>query len=72
MVQVRYPHTEAKNHLAGIQALTNVAPLAANEAFNGTDKARIGFHNDCFLASADDYGTYEGLWKFSNGKKIRI
>lgn len=31
-------------------------------------RARIGFHNDCFLASADDYGTYDGshdvaFWK---------
>ena len=24
------------------------------------DLDRIGFHNDCFLASADDFGTYDG------------
>ncbi len=33
-------------------------PLTPEEAFSGTRKARIGAHNDCFLASATDYGTY--------------
>ena len=33
-------------------------PLTLAEAFSGTKKARTGAHNDCFLASATDYGTY--------------
>jgi hypothetical protein len=33
-------------------------PLTPDEAFNGTKRARTGAHNDCFLASATDYGTY--------------
>jgi hypothetical protein len=33
-------------------------PLTPEEAFNASNKARTGAHNDCFLASADDYGTY--------------
>ena len=33
-------------------------PLTPEEAFSGTKKARTGAHNDCFLASATDYGTY--------------
>ncbi len=33
-------------------------PLTMAEAFNGSKKARTGAHNDCFLASATDYGTY--------------
>lgn len=33
-------------------------PLTFDEAYNGTKKARTGAHNDCFLASATDYGTY--------------
>lgn len=33
-------------------------PLTPEEAFSGTNIARTGHHNDCFLASADDYGTY--------------
>jgi len=34
------------------------APLSLQEAFAGTARARTGAHNDCFLASADDMGTY--------------
>ena len=34
------------------------SPLTNEEAYNGSYKARIGAHNDCFLASANDYGTY--------------
>lgn len=33
-------------------------PLTMTEAFSGSKKARTGAHNDCFLASATDYGTY--------------
>jgi len=33
-------------------------PLTVEEAFSGSDKSRTGAHNDCFLASATDYGTY--------------
>lgn len=29
--------------------------------YGTTAAARIGFHNDCFLASIDDYGTYEDV-----------
>ncbi len=34
-------------------------PLAAGEAWTAEDRARVGHHNDCFLASSDDYGTFE-------------
>lgn len=37
-----------------------VTPLTADEAYLPTAKARICGHNDCFVASADDYGTYIG------------
>jgi uncharacterized protein DUF4832/uncharacterized protein DUF4874 len=33
-------------------------PLDADEAFSGSARARISHHNDCFLASASDLGTY--------------
>jgi hypothetical protein len=29
--------------------------------YGTSDIARVGFHNDCFLASADDYGTYQNI-----------
>jgi hypothetical protein len=56
-VQVRYPQMKQKT-VYGINAPITSAPLTIGEAFSGLDKARIGFHNDCFLASADDFGTY--------------
>jgi hypothetical protein len=34
------------------------APLTAVEAFTGEPVARVGHHDDCFLASKDDWDTY--------------
>ena len=51
MVAIRYSHHKR-------DALEDPLPLQASEAFNHTKKARIGAHNDCFLASIDDGGTY--------------
>jgi len=39
-------------------ALYGTVPLTAQEAFSGIPKARIGGHNDCFLASDTDFGTW--------------
>lgn len=58
MVQVRTPQTKQR-FVYGVNASVTSPPLTESEAFTQTDKARIGFHNDCFLASADDYGTYD-------------
>lgn len=33
-------------------------PLTASQAFSGSSQARIGHHNDCFLAGENDAGTY--------------
>lgn len=52
-VQLRTP--AFKQHFYGTTALTS------SEAFTNTYKARVGHHNDCFLASADDYGTYTNV-----------
>lgn len=32
--------------------------LTSSEAFSGSSRSRIGHHNDCFLASSTDLGTY--------------
>jgi len=56
-VQVRYPQMKQKG-VYGTSAPITSAPLILAEAYSETVKARIGFHNDCFLASADDFGTY--------------
>lgn len=57
MIQVRTPQMKQR-YVYGVNAATNAAALSDAEAFAGTGKARIGFHNDCFLSSPDDYGTY--------------
>jgi hypothetical protein len=51
MIQVRTP--KIKRTMYGTTALTPA------QAYNGSAQARVGHHNDCFLASPDDYGTYE-------------
>ena len=33
-------------------------PLAPGERFSGSDQARTGHHNDCFLSNDEDSGTY--------------
>lgn len=57
MVQVRTPQIKQR-FVYGPKGPTGSASLTASEAFSTADKARVGLHNDCFLASADDYGTF--------------
>ncbi|HTM23001.1 MAG TPA: DUF4832 domain-containing protein [Kofleriaceae bacterium] len=60
-------------------------PLTDGDAFSGTWIARVGHHDDCFLASADDWGTYaapvaewkayvagEGRWTPVGGDTCRL
>lgn len=51
MVAIRYPRHKP-------EAFNNSNNIEYREAFNGSDRSRTGFHNDCFLASIDDKGTY--------------
>jgi hypothetical protein len=57
MVQVRTPQIKQK-FVYGPSAMVNSLPLKLSVAFTGSYQARIGFHNDCFLSTPDDYGTY--------------
>lgn len=64
-VAVRYPMAKAKllelqagGPLGTYPSPAFFTPLTAAEAHGDTLKARLGAHNDCFLASQDDYGTY--------------
>lgn len=50
MIALRYPRHKME--------LYGPEPLSEDEAFNETPKARTGAHNDCFLASKNDWGTY--------------
>jgi hypothetical protein len=38
--------------------------MSESQAFNGSNRARVGHKNDCFLASTDDQGTY---WPMDSG-----
>jgi Domain of unknown function (DUF4832)/Domain of unknown function (DUF4874) len=50
MLAMRYPPYK--------QQLFDTTPLTESEAFSGSNEARVGAHNDCFLASNTDWGTY--------------
>ena len=67
MVQVRYPQFKQR-FLYGVNAGLSSAALTAAEAFTETDKARIAFHNDCFLSGPNDIGTYEDYGNSSTNR----
>lgn len=58
MIQLRYPQIKQR-YVYGINSLITSAALTESNAFNQSDIARLGFHNDCFMASVNDFGTYE-------------
>ena len=43
------------------QDLFTKTALTSSQAFKNTNVARIGHHNDCFLSSEDDNGTYDDI-----------
>ena len=45
-------------------------PLNASQAFSGTDQARSGIHNDCFLSNPDDSGTYWATGVADTGRTL--
>ncbi len=70
-VQVRYP--QAKQRLVyGIDAPTSSAPMKQSEAHDGSAKARIGYHNDCFLGSDSDFGTYNDYGPETSGSDTAV
>ncbi len=54
MIQLRTPAYKK-------EYFQRTTPLKEEDAFTGQDMARVGHHNDCFLASATDYGTYQNV-----------
>ena len=38
--------------------MATTTAMDATVGYGTTNTARLGFHNDCFMASVDDYGTY--------------
>ena len=57
MVQVRTPQIKQK-YVYGVRAAVTSAPITSKTFIQTSHAARIGMHNDCFLSSPDDYGTY--------------
>jgi hypothetical protein len=57
MIQLRTPGY--KYHLLDMDTV----PLVSEQAYSALPKARLAHHNDCFVASSDDYGTYDNLSK---------
>lgn len=51
-VEIRYPTAKAEIFDG------RTTPITYEEAFSGKPYARVGHHNDCFLASPTDVGTY--------------
>ena len=61
MIQVRAPYYKLR-FLDGENAHPEYADaLDSDEAFSGSDKARLAHHNDCILANYDDYWTYHSF-----------
>ncbi len=57
MIQVRYPQAKQKA-IYGNAAPTTSAAVSSAQAYDETNISRIGHHNDCYLASYTDFGTY--------------
>lgn len=68
MIQVRTPQMKQR-FVYGVNASTGSVALTDAEAFTGLSKARIGFHNDCFLSSPDDYGTFDDYGNSSSPRQ---
>lgn len=54
MVQVRTPDYKRL-------IFERTTPLSAEEGYGDSGFARTGHHNDCFLASSTDFGTYQNV-----------
>jgi hypothetical protein len=50
MVSVRTPQFKSNPY--------GSTPLSQSEAYTGTSRARVGFFDDCFMSSSNDWGTF--------------
>src|SRR5512133_1763408 len=57
MIQLRTPQYKFRM-LDG-----DTVPITAEQAYSNLPKARLAHHNDCFVASSNDYGTYSDITK---------
>ncbi len=56
MIAIRYPRL--KFDYFGSNDWLPIAPLTASQAFSGSNRARIGHHDDCFVCSDTHGGAY--------------
>ncbi|MFN3639371.1 MAG: DUF4832 domain-containing protein [Flavobacterium sp.] len=54
MIQIRYPRMKQMMY-------NTTTPLPPSQAFTNNNLARLGHHNDCFLSSPNDVGTYSNV-----------
>jgi hypothetical protein len=54
MIQVRTPGQKQ-------QIFNTATPIDSSIGYTAEMRARVGHHNDCFMASVDDYGTYTNV-----------
>ena len=71
MVQVRTPQIKQR-FLYGPLAPVTTNPVSHNKGYTRSDAARVGFHNDCFLASFDDYGTFSDYGNSAGKSKASV
>lgn len=71
MIQVRTPQ-QKQRYLSGPSAAVSMPGMTADQAYNKSDAARIGFHNDCLLSSPDDYGTYDDYGNSSSPRESAL
>ena len=58
----QYRQVELRTPVYKWKMLDNdTTPVNVEIAYTGLAKARLGHHNDCFLASPDDVGTYQNI-----------
>jgi hypothetical protein len=53
------------------EALFGSDPVDLSDAYTSLAKARVGHHNDCFLASSDDMGTYQTFGTLNSVSKLK-
>lgn len=61
MIQVRAPYYKLRFVDGSKAHPENAKPLTMENAFDGSEIARIGHHNDCIMANYDDYWTYNSF-----------
>ncbi len=65
MVQLRTP-----TFIRQMQQEEEFIAIVKEKAFDGSKKSRLAFHNDCFVAGYDDWGTYQDIVKEKNFLEI--